>query len=114
LLANVSEAVDVVRPLGSTFSVRAPTVVLADVTLSIDVTPGAQKSQMIGPVADAITTWINALPIGAPLPLSRISQLAYSVSPDVTNVSQVALNGEQADITPAASAVVKAGTVAVN
>ena len=114
LLANVREAVDVVRPLGSTFSVRAPTVVLADVTLSIDVTPGAQKSQMIGPVADAITTWINALPIGTPLPLSRISQLAYSVSPDVTNVSQVALNGEQADITPAASAVVKAGTVAVN
>lgn len=114
LLDTVAAAVDAVRPLGSTFSIQAPTVTTANVTLTIGVSSAAQKAQIVGPVAAAISGWIDALPIGAALPISRIAQLAYDASPFVTNVSAVVVNGATADLQPSPSGVVKAGVVAVN
>jgi uncharacterized phage protein gp47/JayE len=69
---------------------------------------------LAGAVAQAITAFVDALPIGGVLPLSRISQVAYSASGSIVNVSQVLLNGLAADVTPPANGMVKAGVVAVN
>ncbi len=44
-------------------------------------------------VGAAISSYINSLPIGASLPLTRIAQIAYSASSAVINVSQLLANG---------------------
>lgn len=113
LLDTCSIAINAVRPIGSTYSVEPPAVLTADVSLAITVA-GADRSQIQPLVAAALTGYIDALPIGAALPYTRIAQIAYGASSFITNVSSVVLNAGTADLAPSRSGVVKAGTVAVN
>jgi len=62
----------------------------------------------------ALESYIDALPIGVPLPYTRLAQVAYGASPSVTNVSALTLNGGTADLAPNDFGVVKAGAVVVN
>jgi uncharacterized phage protein gp47/JayE len=114
LLATVQTAVDAVRPVGSVFSVQPPTVVTVAVSCTITVAAGAAKAQVAGGVGTAIGSYINSLPIGAPLPLTRLAQVAYAADGSVINVSQLLVNGDVNDVIPGASGVVKAGLIAVN
>ena len=114
LLQTVGTAIEAVRPVGSVFTVRAPDVLTAAVSMLITVAPGVVKSQIVGPVAAAVTAYIHALPIGAPLAWSRLAQLAYAASGAVTNVTGVVLNGGTADLVPDATGVIKAASVAVS
>lgn len=114
LLSTCSAAVNAVRPIGSTYSIQPPTVVTANVSLTIAVAAGAAKTLVLPLVAAALIGYIDSLPIGAPLAYTRLAQLAYSASPSVTNVSSVVLNSGTADLQPSWSGVVKAGTVAVD
>jgi uncharacterized phage protein gp47/JayE len=114
LLSTVQAAVDAVRPVGSIFTVQPPVVTAVNVTLTLTVAGNTTSAQLAGSVSTALTSFINALPIGALLPFSRISQIAYTASSAVVNVTQVALNGYAADITPPANGVVKVGLVTVN
>jgi uncharacterized phage protein gp47/JayE len=114
LLTAVASAIDAVRPVGSIYAVQPPAVLLATVSLSIAVNPGAVNAQVVGAVTTAITAWIDALPIGAGLPLSRLAQLAFDASTAVGNASQITINGAAADLPGGAAQVIRAGTVAVN
>jgi uncharacterized phage protein gp47/JayE len=114
LLATVQTAVDAVRPVGSIFSIQPPAVTIVYVSLTIDVAVGTTKAQIVPLVGAAISSYINSLPIGASLPLTRIAQIAYSASSTVINVSQLLANGNAVDITPTVSGVLKAGVTAVN
>ena len=105
---------DAVRPVGSIFSVQPPDVVTVNVSLVITVAAGAAKAQVAGGVGNAIGSYINSLPIGASLPLTRLAQVAYAADATVINVTQLSANGNPNDIIPDASGVVKAGTIAVN
>jgi uncharacterized phage protein gp47/JayE len=114
LLSTVFAAVDAVRPIGSTFSVQPPNVTVANVTLTITVTPATAKPQLVGPVATAITSYTNTLPIGAALPITRLAQVVYGASPSITNVTLLQINASAVDLMPGAAGVIKAGTVSVN
>jgi len=114
LLSTVQIAVDAVRPLGSTFAVQPPTILTANVTLTLTVAAPATTAQLSGAVSQAIASFVDTLPIGAPLPLSRVSQVAYGVSTSILNVSQVTLNGLATDAIPPPNGVVKVGILAVN
>ncbi len=114
LLARASLAIEAVRPLGSTFSVQAPVVTSANVNLTIAVSTATSKTLVVPVVASAITSYINSLPIGAPLPFTRVAQVAYAASSSVINVMQLAVNGGVSDISPHPTGVIKAGTVAVD
>lgn len=114
LLTAVQASVDAVRPVGSLFSVRPPTVITANLSLIIDVATGADKSQIAADVGNALLAYINILPIGASLPLTRLAQIAYSANRAVINVGQLQINGSASDLVPGASAVIKTGTVAVD
>jgi hypothetical protein len=65
-------------------------------------------------IVTSITTYINSLPVGAPLPISRIAQLAYAANDNVSNVTAISLNGQNSDIMVQYAGVIKAGTVVVN
>jgi phage-related baseplate assembly protein len=114
LLSTVQTAVDSVRPVGSTFTIQPPAVSVVTVSLTLTVTGSTTSAQLAGPVSTALTSFIDSLPIGAPLPISRVSQLAYAISSAISNVTLVQLNGGTADIAPPANGVVKVGQVTVN
>ena len=114
LLSTVQSAIDAVRPVGSIFSVQPPTVVTVDVSLIITSPPERPRRRSRHSSATRSRTYINSLPIGAGLPLTRLAQIAYSASAAVINVSALLANGSASDIAVPASGVVKAGIIAVN
>jgi uncharacterized phage protein gp47/JayE len=114
LLSTVQMAVEAVRPVGSIFSIQPPVVTMVNVTLTLTVAGNTTSAQLAGPVGTAVTSFINSLPIGEMLPISRISQIAYDVSSAIVNVTQVQLNAATADVVPPANGVVKVGQSTVN
>ncbi|HME19858.1 MAG TPA: baseplate J/gp47 family protein [Acetobacteraceae bacterium] len=114
LLSAVQTAIDAMRPVGSIFSVQSPTVLTANVSLTITVPAGTTKAPVQALVGNAIGSYINSLTVGAGLPLTKLAQIAYSASPTVVNVGALLANGSAGDITVAVNGVVKAGVIAVN
>lgn len=114
LLAAVSTAIDAVRPLGSLWTVTAPTIATANIGMSITTASGVSHTAVTQTVAAALTGFLNTLPVGTSLPWSRLAQVAYGASACVQNVTAVTLNGGAADLVVGPGGVVKAGTVTVN
>lgn len=114
LLSAIYSAIDQVRPLGSVFVLRGPVIIHATPSLTISVAPGADRSSIIGQVVNAIMNYVNALPVGAALPITRVAQLAYDASSAVTLVGQVLLNGTTTDLSATPSQTIKCSLVVVN
>jgi uncharacterized phage protein gp47/JayE len=114
LLDTVHAAVEAVRPIGSIYAVRPPNVISTSISLAISVASPTQRAAAAAAVGAAVQGFVDALPIGASLPLTRIPQLAYAAHPSVTNVTEVALNGGTADVAASLSDVIKAASVSVN
>lgn len=114
ILSGVTAKVNTVRPIGSTFTVIGPTITLANISLSISVGPNGNRSLIAANVATALTDYIDALAIAAPLPYSVISKIAWDTDPNITNVTQISLNGGLTDLVVGVSGVIKAGVIAVN
>ena len=114
LKAEVYTAVDGVRAACESFSVQSPSVVYALVSLVLTVGSGSSKAALQAPVQAAIAAYVNGLGVGATLAVSRIAVIAYGVSPYVTNVSAITVNGGVADVVPAANQVVKLSSASVN
>ena len=112
LLTNLFQAVDAVRPLGSTFSVQPPVVTTANISLAL--ATSGQSQAPIAAVTTAVETFVNGLSIGAPLPLTRLAQIAYDASPLITNVSSLLINGSASDLVPGLAGVIRAGTITVS
>ncbi|MBW4036363.1 MAG: baseplate protein [Proteobacteria bacterium] len=113
LLASIAAAVNAVRPVGTRFAVQGPVVVNADVSMTLTLAPGAQAPVVIAAVSDAISAYIESLPVGAGLPYSRLAQIAYDASSAVVNVTDTVLNGTTADLVPPLFGAVRVGTVSV-
>jgi phage-related baseplate assembly protein len=114
LLSAVYSAVDAVRPIGSTFTVIAPTVVIVTVSMTITVGTGGNKPILQGLVHDAILDYIDKLPVGSAMPYSVLAKLAWDTDPSIINVTQITLNGGTSDVPAGISNVIKAGSVAIN
>jgi uncharacterized phage protein gp47/JayE len=110
----VTAAIEPVRPIGSTFTVQAATRTVATISLTITTSPTTNKPALVGPVATAITAFVNALPEGATLLYNRIATVAYGVDPSISDVSAVVLNSATADLSPGNYGVVRVGSVAVD
>jgi uncharacterized phage protein gp47/JayE len=113
LLVTVQQAVDAVRPVGSSFAVQGPVVTLANVSMTLTTAAGASHSAAVAAVATAVEAYIASLGIGATLNYTRLAQLAYAASSAVTNVSAVLLNGGVADVSPGVFGAVRSGSVTV-
>ena len=114
LLASVANAVEATRPIGALYTIQPPTLLTANISLTVTTPANANHAIIVGNVANALTNAITALTIGVPLPWSRITQLAYAADPNVTNVTNVLLNGTTADLVPSASGLIRPGTIAVS
>ncbi len=114
LLSAVQTAVDSVRPIGSVFAVQPPLVVPATLALTLAVTPPSAKPAITAAVLAALGSFVNELPIGAPLPLTRVAQLAYAAAPGVLNVTNILINGTGADLMPPPAGVIKLASATVS
>jgi uncharacterized phage protein gp47/JayE len=113
VLSAVYAAVDAVRPIGSLFTVKAPAILSVDLFVCITLKAGADQGPIISAVRQTITSFVNRLPIGAGLPLTRIAQLAYDTDSNVVNVSGLLLNGGTVDIIPDSFSVIKMSNLMV-
>ena len=114
LLAQVSLAVEAVRPIGVMFAVQGPIVQGVAVSMIITAASGYAKANLQGPVATAVTALINSLGIGTPLLYGQVYRTAYDAVAGVGTVTNLTLNGGQADIPAVAPTIIKPSTVAVN
>ena len=114
LLSAVRSAVDLVRPIGSVFTVQSPTIVPAAVTLSILAAVGAAKPSVVANVSAALAAYVNALPVGASLSLTRLAQVAYAADPGVQNVTNLLINGVGADLLAPPAGVIKVSSMVVS
>ena len=114
LLQTVQEAVDAIRPVGTSFAVQGPVVVLANISVTLVTALGAQHAAAIAAVAGAFEVYIAALPIGAVLSYTKLAQLAYEAAGSVTNLTGLLLNGGTADVVPPLFGVVRSGIVTVS
>ena len=79
----------------------------------MQVQPGSNAAAIFSAVASQITAWVQALSIGASLPVSRIAGLAYATDPAVANVTLISINGSLYDLVPPANGVVRLATLVV-
>ena len=114
LIAQVFAAVDLVRPIGSLFSVVRPQIVQADISCNVTVAPGANAGAVAQSVEAAIAQFVDNLPVGALLPYSRLANVAYQADPNVTNVLGLTLNGGAEDVGGGVAEVVRINTVTVS
>jgi phage-related baseplate assembly protein len=114
LLQAAGTAIEQVRPIGTSFAVQPPVKLSPTIALSLTLAPGTSLAQAQSAVSGAITAYVAGLGIGAPLPLTRIAQLAYDALPGVLNVSGVTIDGLAADLTPPANGVIRSPLVVVS
>lgn len=113
-LSTVSNAIDAVRPIGSTFGVFAPVIVTANVAMTVTAATGYLHSDVAAAVSAALLAYINTLPLGTLLSFTRLVQVAYDASPGVANISAVTVNGGTADVAASMKQVVKTGTITIS
>lgn len=114
LLTQASAAIATYRAIGTTWAVRAPSVITATVSMAFTCSPSTAKTpQLIASVKAALLSYINAIPDENMLPYTRLAMVAYSVDPSIVDVYGVTLNGGTADITPSAGGAIKATSASV-
>lgn len=113
LLTTISNAIDVVRPVTSTFGVYAPVIVTANTILTVTSAAGYSHSSVATAVQAALLAFINAVAVGGTLRYTQLIAVAYGVA-GVANVTAVTLNGGTADLTSTVQQVIKSGTITVN
>jgi uncharacterized phage protein gp47/JayE len=113
-ITAVAAAIEAVRGTSITYGVFPPTKLFANVAMTIVTASGFVHSTVAAAVSAALTSYINALPIGAPLPYAVLSSIAFGVA-GVSNVplSLLTLNGGTTDLVPTAQQLVKTGSVTV-
>jgi uncharacterized phage protein gp47/JayE len=112
LLTAASAAIDAVRPVGTSFTVRGPVVLPVTVQVSLTLSLSGQSAGVAALVASAIQTYATSLGIGAALPVSRVVALAFGASSAV-QAAAVLLNGTAADAVPLPWGVVQIAGIAV-
>lgn len=114
LLSTVEQAVDAIRPVGTSFAVQGPAVTLANVSMTLTTDGSADHAQAIAAVAAAVEGYIASLPVGGTLSYTKLAQLTYDAASSVTNISGLLLNGGTADIVPGSFGAVRTGVVTVS
>jgi uncharacterized phage protein gp47/JayE len=112
-LANSAAAIEASRPFTIRYGVFAPALVTAGVGMVITTNSSVTHSVVVALVITALKTYIASLSLGQILPYTQLAAIAYAVSPAITNVSAVLLNGSTADIAATPKQVIRPGTISV-
>ncbi|HWT68075.1 MAG TPA: baseplate J/gp47 family protein [Pseudomonas sp.] len=112
-LVTAGAAIESVRGFTTRYGVFAPVLVTANVGMTITTDATVTHSVVVTNVTAAIQAYISGLALGQILPYTQLAAIAYGVSPAITNVSGVLLNGATADLGATNKQVIRPGTVTV-
>ncbi len=112
-LVSAAAVIEAVRGFTTRYGVYAPVLVAANVAMTITTNATVTHSVVVAQVTTAIQAYISKLTLGQLLPYTQLAAIAYSVSPGITNVSGVLLNGGTADLGATNKQVIRPGTVSV-
>ena len=113
-VTNAYIAANAVRAAGIQLAVIGPTVVTANVSMTITTATGYNHTTVVGIVAAALTQYISGLGLGNGLSFIKLGQVAFNASPGVTDVQYLTLNGATADIYANNQVTIKPGTISVS
>lgn len=112
-LTSAANAVEAVRPFTSRYGIFGPVLVTANVSMTITTDASVTHSVVVAQVIAALQAYISSLSLGQILPYTQLAAVAYAVSPAITNVSAVLLNGSTADLAATNKQVIRPGTITV-
>lgn len=112
-LASAASAIETARPFASRYGVFGPSRVSVGVGMVITTDSSVTHSVVVALVVAAIQSYIASLKLGQILPYTQLAAIAYAVSPAITNVSAVLLNGSTADIAATQKQVIRPGAITV-
>jgi len=102
-----------VRAAGIRYAVIGPTIVTVVIALTVTSADSAKHTDDTVAAQNAILAYVNGLAAGAPLIWSRLYQLAFDASTNITAVSGVTINSGTSDITVTATQIIKTSSVSV-
>lgn len=106
-------AVDAVRALGIDFAVFKPNVLRAQLAIVVKVAQGYDANVVIGQVYQAVSVYVNTLPLGETLYYSKAVQVAVDASPGVVAVLAMTINTNRADVNASQRDVIKTDVLTV-
>lgn len=112
-LVSAGAAIESVRGFTTRYAVFGPVLVTANVSMTVTTDSTVVHSVVVAQVATAIRAYISSLTLGQILPYTQLAAIAYGVTPAITNVSAVLLNGSTADLGATQKQVIRPGTVTV-
>jgi len=111
---TVTNLVDAVRPLTSTFGVFNASVVTSNINIILSLNAGYTTGSVTTPVTTAATNYINGLGIGQTLAFSQLVAKVQDASPGINYVSTLTINGGTANLTSTGKQIIKIGTVTIS
>ena len=114
LLANVSSAVNTVRPIGSRYTVTGPSVTAVAVQMTVATSNPLTKPAVVATIQAAVQSWVAGLPIAGTLAVSKLEALAHNADPTVISVTSATINGAATDVVAPVSGVIIASSVVVS
>lgn len=112
-LVTAGAAIESARAFTTRYDVFPPVLVTANVGMTIATDSTVVHSVVVAQVVTAIQAYISSLALGQILPYTQLAAIAYGVTPAITNVSAVLLNGGTADLAATNKQVIRPGTVTV-
>lgn len=112
-LVTAGAAIESARAFTTRYGVFGPVLVTANVGMTITTDSTVVHSVVVAQVVAAIQAYISSLTLGQILPYTQLAAVAYGVTPAITNVSAVLLNGSTADLAATNKQVIRPGTVTV-
>jgi len=112
-LVSAAAAIESVRGFTIRYGVFGPNLVTANVGMTITTDSTVVHSVVVAQVVTAFQAYISSLTLGQILPYTQLAAIAYGVTPAITNVSAVLLNGSTADLGATPKQVIRPGTVTV-
>ena len=113
LLAAVSTAVNLVRPIGSTAAVFGPTVVGVTVSVVLALPATTIRAPVVALVGTAISAYVAGLPVGVACSFARLGQVVFDAVPGILNAN-ILLNAGTADVVPGVTGVCRSIIVSVS
>lgn len=115
LLEQIYDAVNEVKALGVGFGVRAPSLLILNVSMTVVVPLSVGIQQATTAIQNAITQDIAGTTVGSGYAFSRLSYLAYvGAGVTVTSVLDVRLNGSQLDIPANGDQALAVGSIQIS
>ena len=113
-LTQAYTAVDAVRPIGAKFAIIGPDIVYVNITLTLATGSTALDQATAASIIASVTSYVEQLPIGATLAVSRIIECAYHAGHFRQNIAGVSINNAASDLACSPRGVFKTQSVVVH